>query len=84
VQPSSTQNGLADGRAGISHRCRDGGPWQRLLPRVYVLHSDAGQGPEPPMPAGTAVLALLRHRSVPHPVPDLPHGPLRAIEAPLC
>jgi hypothetical protein len=36
------------------------------------------------MPAGTAVLALLRHRSVPHPVPDLPHGPLRAIEAPLC
>ncbi|MDX6331272.1 MAG: hypothetical protein QOI83_3655, partial [Streptomycetaceae bacterium] len=22
------------------------------------------------MPAGTAVLALLRHRSVPHPVPE--------------
>jgi hypothetical protein len=62
----------------VTERCRPGGPWQQLLPQVYLLHSGpptseerlqaallyAGSGAEA-MVTGLAALALHRFSSVP-------------------
>lgn len=53
------------GPAAIAERCRPGGPWRRLLPRVYLLH------PGPPSSRERAEAALLFAGREPY-----AHGPL--------
>jgi hypothetical protein len=64
--------------SAVTERCRPGGPWQQLLPQVYLLHSGpptseerlqaallyAGPGADA-MVTGLAALALHRFSSVP-------------------
>lgn len=73
--------------AEIEERCRPGGPWQQVLPQVYVLHEGprsseerlraallyAGREPgaRGVMVTGLAALALYRFACVP-PLPGLP------------
>ncbi|MFE0625796.1 hypothetical protein ACFW3D_02370 [Streptomyces sp. NPDC058864] len=60
----------------LAERCRPGGPWQEVLPRVYVLHRGRPTGDErlraallyagrEAMVTGLAALALHRFSSVP-------------------
>ncbi|MHC5261354.1 hypothetical protein ACYSUO_26015 [Streptomyces sp. UC4497] len=68
--------GCAD--STTSHRCRPGGPWQRVLPRVHVLHSGTPTprqrmraallyAGERALLTGLAALSLHNFRSAPRP-----------------